>query len=148
MLTPKAEVKLRLSLLVAILCVSSAGCHRHSSLREPLRKVVQSGATQWNISGISDFDWVDLFVFGPYTPKDAECQTLKHSASQCKSEGLRDVDENESLMVFLHDGSVIRVESIPRTIVDFNDNCLNKDFTREIASFFIEKRPRVSIVCR
>jgi hypothetical protein len=112
-------MKYSLRLFAIVLCISSAGCRRNSSLREPIGKVVQSGASQ-----------------------------LNHSASKCLSEGLRDVDESESLMVFLHGDSVNRVESIPRTIADFDDNCLNRDFKRAAAEFVVEKRPRVYIVCR
>jgi len=57
------------------------------------------------------------------------------------------VDESESIMVFLYGASVNRVESIPRTIADFDDNCLNRNFKRATAEFIVEKRPRVYIVC-
>jgi hypothetical protein len=141
-------MKYSLRLLAIVLFLSSAGCRRNSSLSEPIGKVVQSGARQLNMGRVTNFAWEDVFVFGPYTPKDEECQTLKHSESKCLYEGLRDVDESESLLVFLHDASVNRVESIPRTIADFDDNCLNRDFKRAAAEFIVEKRPRVYIVCR
>jgi len=140
-------MKYSLRFFAIVLCISSAGCRRNSSLSESIGKVVQSGAGHLNLGSVTNFAWEDVFVFGPYTPKDAECKTLKHSASKCLSEGLRDVDESESLMVFLYGASVNRVESIPRTIADFDDNCLNRDFKRATAEFIVEQRPRVYIVC-
>ena len=141
-------MKYSLRIFGLILCLYSAGCHRNSPLSEPIKSVVQSGASQLDMSNVAHFAWDEVFVFGPYTPKDSECQILRHSESQCTSEGLRDVDESEAIMVFLHNASVIRVESIPRTIADFDVNCLNKPFKRAAARFLVEKRPRVFIECR
>jgi hypothetical protein len=99
------------------------------------------------MSSITSFDWENVFVFGPYTPKDDECRILKHTDSQCLSEGLREVGENESLMVFLHGASVNRTESIPRSIADFDDSCLTRDLNKMTTKFILEKRPRAYIVC-
>ena len=141
-------MKYSLGLFAIALCMFSAGYRRSSSFREPIQKVVQSGASQLNVSNVTNFAWEDVFVFGPYTPKKEECQTLKHSESQCSYEGLRDVDEGEFLMVFLHNASVIRIESLPRTVADFDDRCLNRDFKRDAAVFFVEKRTTMYLTCR
>jgi len=137
----------RLRIFAIIFCVFSAGCRRSSPLSEAIGQRVQSGTSELNMSSVTSFDRENVFVFGPYTPKDVECQTLKHTDSQCISEGLREVDEDESLMVFLHGASVNRVESVPRRIADFDDSCLNRGFNKGAAKFLVEKRPRVYIVC-
>ena len=143
----KSEMKQSLRSCVIILCISAAGCRKTLRLSEAVGKVVQSDATRLNLSSVADFAWEDVYVFGPYTPRTFECQTLKRSVSQCSHEDLREVDEGENLMVFLHESSVNRVESIPRTIVDFDSSCLNSDFKRATAEFLVEKRPRAHIVC-
>jgi len=84
-------MKCSLRLFAIILCVYFAGCRRSSTLSATIGKVVQSGASQLNLSSVANFAWEDVFVFGPYTPKDEECQTLKHFEAQCSCAGLRDV---------------------------------------------------------
>ena len=58
------------------------------------------------------------------------------------------VDEYEFLMVFLHGASVTQVDSLPRAVGDFDNNCLNKDLKRDAAVLSVERRPRVYLVCR
>src|SRR3954452_25139765 len=99
-----------LRIFAIILCLSSAGCRRNSPLSDAIRQQVQSGAIGLDMSSITSFAWENVFVFGPYTPKDDECRILKHTESQCLSEDLREVGAKESLMVFLHGASVDRVE--------------------------------------
>lgn len=140
-------MKQSLRICVIILCISAVGCRKSQHVSEAVGKVVQSGATRLNLGSVTDFVWEDVYVFSPYTPKDFECQTLKRSVSQCSHDDLRDVGEGENLMVFLHESSVNRIESIPRMIVDFDSSCLNKDFKKAAAEFLVEKRPRAHIVC-
>ena len=134
-------------LFVIVLCLGVAGCHKKTSISEDIGKLLQSGANQVDMRSVANFLWDDMFVFGPYTPKDQICQAVKHSASQCSYEGIRDVDEYEYLMVFLHGASVTQVDSLPRT-VDFDNNCLNKDLKRDAAVLSVERRPSVYLVCR
>jgi len=70
-------MKYSLRFFAIVLCFSSAGCRRNSSFSDSIGKVVQSGASHLNLGSVTNFAWEDVFVFGPYTPKDAECKTLK-----------------------------------------------------------------------
>jgi hypothetical protein len=135
-------------LLVIVLCLGLAGCHKKTSVSEDIGKLLQSRANQVDMRSVANFLWDDMFVFGPYTPKDRICQALKHSASQCSYEGIRDVGESEFLMVFLHGASVTQVDILPRTVADFDNDCLNKDLKRDAAVLSVERRPRVYLVCR
>jgi hypothetical protein len=134
--------------LVSVFCLALAACHKKTSVSEDIGRVLNSRASQVDMRSVANFVWDDMFIFGPYTPKDQICQTLKHSVSQCSYEGIRDVDESEHLIVFLHSASVTRVESLPRTVGDFDDNCLNKDLKRDAVVLSVQRRPRVYLVCR
>jgi hypothetical protein len=123
-------------------------CTKHRSITEDVTKQIRSGATQVNIGQLGDFAWDRMFVFGPYYPKDAICRTLKVADSQCSAADIRDVDENEFLMVFLERGAVSRIESFPRTVGDFNESCLAKDIARGTATVTVARKPLVKLVCR
>jgi hypothetical protein len=81
-------------------------------------------------------------------PKDEICRTLKLAESQCSKAGIRDVDEYEYLMVFLHSSAVSRIESFPRKFGDFDDICLGKDITKAESVLAVERTPKIRLVCR
>ena len=54
-----------------------------------------------DIGKSGDLAWDEMFVFGPYYPKDEICKTLNLSVSQCSAAGIKDVDEGEFLLVFI-----------------------------------------------
>lgn len=95
----------------------------------------------------TDFIWDDMFVFGPYSPRDEMCSTLKLAEPQCSKGGIRDVDEYEFLMVFLHGAAVTRIESLPRMVGNFDDNCLEKDLKRDGTVLAVDRRPQAYLVC-
>ena len=135
-------------LLIVVFCLALAACQKKTFVSEEIRILLQSRAHQVDMRSVANFMWDDMLVFGPYTPKDRICQTLNHSASKCSYEGIRNVDESEFLMVFLHGASVTRVESLSRMVGDFDNNCLNKDLKRDRAVLSVERRPRVYLECR
>lgn len=124
------------------------GCTNHRSITENVTKQTQSGATQVNIGQLGDFAWDRMFVFGPYYPKGAICRTLKLADSQCSAAGIRDVDENEFVLVFVERGAVSRIESFPRTVGNFDESCLAKDIARGAATVTVELKPLVNLACR
>jgi hypothetical protein len=98
-----------------------------------------------------DFAWDEMFVFGPYSPRGGICRTLKLSASQCAAAGIKDVDEGDSLLVFMQHGAVSETLTFPRTIADFDESgrCFGKAIGRDVAVFTVERKlNRVYLVCR
>jgi len=133
--------------VLLVFCLVFAGCHKKTAVSGSIGKLLQTGASQVDMRRVANFAWDDMFVFGPYTSKDQICRTLKHSGSQCSYEGIRDVNELESLMVFLHGASETRIESLSRSVADFDDSCLKKNLKRDAAVLSVERRPRVLLVC-
>lgn len=134
--------------MLAILGLTLVGCKPHRSITENITEQLRSGATRVDIGQTRDFVWDDMFVFGPYYPKEAVCKTLRINGSQCSAAGIKDVDEGEFLLVFLHRNAISRIESFPRTVGNFDESCLAKDITRGVAAFTVERRPVVHLICR
>jgi hypothetical protein len=136
---------------LAVLGFALVGCRRHSSVIDSIRHQLLNGATQVDIGQSGDFAWDEMFVFGPYYPKDEICRTLKLSASQCSTTGIKDVDEGEFLLVFMQHDTVSETESFPRKIADFDESerCQAKRIRRDAAVFTVEhKTGGVYLVCR
>jgi hypothetical protein len=129
------------SLLVIMFCLVLTGCLKRTSVSAKIGKQLQPGASQLDMRSVTNFIWDDMYVFGPYTPNGQICRTLKHAEAQCSHERIRDVDEYESLIVFVRGASVTRMESLPRTIADFDHGCLNKEFKRDAAVLSVHRRP-------
>ena len=102
--------------VLAVLGLTLVGCTTHKSITENVNEQLRSGATRVNIGETGDFAWGDMFVLGPYSPKDETCKTLRLNSSECSAAGIRDVDEGEFLLVFLQRGKVSKIESFPRTV--------------------------------
>jgi hypothetical protein len=134
--------------MLAILALTLVGCRAHRSITEDITEQLRSGATRVDIERTGDFAWDEMFVFGPYSPKDETCKTLRLNSSECSAAGIRDVDEGEFLLMFLQRGKVSKIESFPRTVGNFDDNCLAKDIARSAAVFTVERRPAVYLMCR
>ena len=134
--------------ILAVLGLTLVGCTKHRSIAENITEQLRSGVTQLNIGPVGDFAWDDMFVFGPYYPKDGICKTLKLNDSQCSAAGIRDVDEGEFFLVFLQRGAVSKIESFPRTVGNFDESCLAKDIARAAAVFTVQRRPVAYLMCR
>jgi len=132
---------------LVILGLALVACRTHRSTADNVTKELQSGATQVDIGRAADFAWDSMFVFGPYYPKAEICKTLRLTDSQCSSAGIKDVDEGEFLIVFLERGAVSKTESFPRKISNFDESCLTKPIVRNSATFAVERRPEVYLVC-
>ena len=103
-----------------------------------------------DIGHSDDFAWDEMFVFGPYYPKDEICRTLKLGASQCSVAGIKDIDEGEFLLVFMQHGAASETLRFPRTIADFDESgrCLAKAIGKDVAVFTVERKAnRVYLVC-
>jgi hypothetical protein len=143
-----------LTIAVGIVLLLVAGwvvaAHSRTNVAEDLSRQVQSGAAEVDMAHLTNFDWDEIFVFGPYYPKDAICKTLNLTASHCSEAGINDVDEGEFLLVFTDHGTVSKTVQVPRTIANFDESkrCLARPIPRSAAVFRVERKPAVYLVCR
>jgi hypothetical protein len=98
----------------------------------------------------ADFAWDEMFVFGPYYPKDAVCRALKLDASHCSAAGVSDVDEGEFLLVFMNGGAISETVSLPRTVANFDesDRCMARGISKDETIFAVTRKPEIYLVCR
>ena len=127
-----------------------AACTGHRNVAEDIAQQLRSGATQVDMAHAADFVWDEMFVFGPYYPKDATCRTLNLDASHCSSAGISNVDEGEFLLVFMHRGAVSETARLPRRIANFDegDRCLARGIRKDVSAFTVERKPGIYLVCR
>jgi len=93
-------------------------------LPDDLSRQVQSGAAE-DITDLTEFEWAEMFVFGPYYPNDAICKTLNLTASNCSEAAIKkEVDEGEFLLVFTNGGTVSQTVRLPRNIATFDESPL------------------------
>jgi hypothetical protein len=125
-----------LAVVVLLLCV---GCKRDESVSERIAAQIRSGATNIDLGHLANFDWEQLFVFGPYADPKGMCKTIKLSPSECSTANFSDVDEGEFLLVFMSGHKVARRESFRRLIGNFDDACCWKAVARAKAQFTIDR---------
>ena len=137
-------------LLIAVLCALLIACNAQSSVGENIRKQLQSSATRIDAKSVATaFSWDEMFVFAPYTPKDEMCKKVGVTPTLCSKAKLRDVDEGEFLLVFMHGGAITHVEGFPRTIANFDESerCAAKPINRDRAIFKVERQSGFLLVC-
>lgn len=124
--------------------------HSSPNVADDISRQVQSGAAQVDMARVTKFAWDEMFVFGPYYPKDAICRTLNLSASHCSEAGVKDVDEGEFLLVFMQGVAVSQTVRVPRNAANFDESnrCLAKPIRRSAAVFTLKRKPAVYLVCR
>lgn len=97
---------------------------------------------------LTDFDWDTLYVFGPYTPPNKICITLKLEQAQCRVAKFSDVPESAHFLVFLHANTIARREMVPRNLADFDPALLTKPITPPSALFSVIRHAgRVALTC-
>jgi hypothetical protein len=93
-----------------------------------------------NIAKLTDFEWDELYLFGPYEPTDDICKHLRIAPEECRSVITSEsTDDGEMLMVFRHNGKVVHTEMHIRWHGDFTP-VPDEAFSRTSAVFnvFVE----------
>lgn len=75
------------------------------------QEVRDRGASRVVLSRLTNFDWDQLFVFGPYAPQAEVCAVLAVSASDCESKvGAGSMDDGEMVLAFRRGGELVHAE--------------------------------------
>jgi hypothetical protein len=148
--SPSKTLTIAVGIVLLLVVGWIVASHSHANVAEDLSRQVQSGATEVDMAHLTEFEWDEMFVFGPYYPRDAICKTLNLTASHCSEAGIKDVDEGEFLLVFMRGGAVSQTGRVPRNVANFDESnrCLAKPIRRSAAVFTVERKPAVYLVCR
>jgi hypothetical protein len=130
-----------LSLLAFVLlaCNKKTG----TSVTENLELALKSKPVEIDMRrAATDFKWDTMYVFSPYTPHEEICKAVKLAEAPCSKAGVRDVEEGEFALVFLQDGTLVRMESFPRKLGNFDESerCAGRQIGRGDARFRITQR--------
>ena len=131
------------SMLVVIgltLVSCRSGDNMSYNMSYQVKEQLESGAAEVDFNRTADFRWEVLRIDGPIVIDKENCDVLKLSEDYC-SQGYY------QLLFGNRDGS-FELKTIRRKIASFDEHCLNKPIPRNAATFAIERRPEIYLVCR
>lgn len=86
-----------------------------------LGKLVRSEKVQEvDLANVLPLDWNELFVFGPYSPRESNCRTLQLGWFKCRMTLPAEVNGGEFVLVFRSNSEVVHVEHHRRWNGDFS----------------------------
>lgn len=86
-----------------------------------LGKLVRSGKVhEVDLANVLPLYWHELFAFGPYSPRESNCQALQLGWLQCRMTLPAEVSEGEFVLVFRSNAKVVHVEHHWRWNGDFS----------------------------
>jgi hypothetical protein len=96
-------------------------------------------AAEVDLSTLSQMPWDELFVFGPYSPREKNCELLKLDWFSCRVTFPASVSESESILVFREKKQVVHSERHARINGDFHsrENRLPFPILRSAAKFTV-----------
>src|SRR5690348_5682657 len=111
-----------LALLVVTTMFGLFACAKSDSgLIKAFERSAQAANTSTNavitVSALTDFQWDNLFVFGPYTTVEKIQSQLGYRWADAEKTHIN-LSDTFSLLVFVKDGKVVRYFKLPRTIGD------------------------------
>lgn len=125
-------------LCIIVLCFNILSCRQDSSLLSRLRKAVKQSTSPntFNMADITDFQWDELYIFGPYTPGSEIENTLGFSWPPAFTCGI-DKYDGHCLLVFVGNNEVTRYYMYPRNYGDFSQVDSDKIYTLDSAIFSV-----------
>lgn len=115
------------TLITILLVISLSGCSdlyrylKSGDVGWALKKELRDKkAGQIELTELTDFEWDELYLFGPYQPTHEVCRRLKLSPADCETTITSEsTDDGEMLMVFRLAGKVVHTEMHSRFHGDF-----------------------------
>jgi hypothetical protein len=130
---------------VLVLCALLLGCDLSGYLSGPVGKALrhevrEKKQKEIDLSRLISFEWDELFLFGPYTPRSEVCKELKLNEPECsvvvKSES---TDDGEMFLVFRHKEKIVHTEMYIRFNGDFTPLDFKQPITPTDAKFIVKE---------
>lgn len=84
------------------------------------REVRDKSAKRVVLSQVTSFEWDEVYIFGPYSPRSYVCKTLKLTAEDCNRKiTAESIDEGEIFFAFQERGVLVHSEIHVRWHGDF-----------------------------
>lgn len=88
-----------------------------------------------DLGTVAPFNWDELFVFAPGTPRDASCKAIQGTWLECRTTLPDPVPADRFLLVFRAKGRIVRAEPHPRANGEFVAASLPQPVQRAAAAF-------------
>lgn len=132
------------ALLAILVVLSLTGCGdifqylKSGDVGWALKKEIRDKhSARVEVAKLTDFEWDELFLFGPYQPTNEICKRLELSALECEAViTAESTDDGEMLMVFRLQKKVVYTEMHIRFHGDFTP-APNEPFTPQTAIFSV-----------
>ena len=105
--------------LLLAACTSGSSQQFSTALANKLQSV---RPTEIDLATVSAITWDELFIFGPYSMREANCSALKLDLFECRTTFPEMVGEGDNVLVFRRNGKVMRAEVHPRANGDFSSS--------------------------
>ena len=111
------------SLAFAALLLAACTSGSSAQFSTALAKRLQSEhPTEIDLAQVSAIAWDELFIFDPYSTREANCSVLKLDLFECRTTFPAVVGESDDVLVFRRKGKVMRAEVHPRANGDFSSS--------------------------
>ena len=121
------------------------GCEPTYLLSGPVGRAIRkevrdSKKTEINLTNLIPFEWDELFLFEPYTPRSVICGKLGISEEGCLQEiADESTDDGEMYLVFRKAGKIVHKEMYIRFNGDFTPIDFEQPLTPENAKFSVKE---------
>jgi hypothetical protein len=122
--------------VLATALAMACGCQ--GRLAATIAEQTEAGSGKLDLRAVPPADWDRVFLFGPYTPRNDICSSLGLAQDDCERGDFDDVGETSFLVVLMSGNTVSYQESVPRTLGDFEEECLRRAISRSSAE--LERR--------
>ncbi len=134
-------LQLPFTLLLALLIVScsNAGSQPGRVSRLIGEEVREKHSVMIDIAQITDFDWEELYLFGPYEDRERICSLLGIDGVDCWWITPAIVEEGEYFFVFRKSGKITHIEYHWRINGDFSGAVLTQPILKSAARFSVHQ---------
>ena len=98
--------------------------------------------TAVDVSALTNFEWSELLLFGPYTDRERICKALRLHALECRWVAPDMVDEGQYFLAFRTSTGLAHTELHARANGDFYGTDLTSPIPRERSTFSVTAQPQ------
>lgn len=123
--------------LAILLALGTSACSNAGSVSKSIGRIVRDqSAQEIRLRDATSFQWDKVYLFNPYTPSSAICETLKVQAKYCgRIVHEESTDDGVMSLAFLSGGRVVHYELHARRNGDFTPVPTNQPISAESAVF-------------
>lgn len=129
-----AERAVFMALLISI---TSSGCSKDPNVSGSIRELIREQRSgQIRLSNATRFEWDEVYLFAPYTPRSKVCDTLQIQVKYCERQvSFESKDDGEMSIAFVARGRLVHYAKHSRVNGDFTPVAVVAPLSPETAIF-------------